>query len=79
MIWQDILIMVGCFAIGGALIPSIFSKAKPIRSTCLLSFIVVVGSFIVAFVALGLWASVGAQAFCALMWLILLFQRRKKG
>lgn len=77
MIWQDILIMVGCFVLGFALLPSILSKEKPARSTCLMSFIIL-ASFSVAFATLGLWLSLVAEVFVTVMWLVLLIQRRTK-
>lgn len=77
MIWQDVLIMVGCFILGVALIPSVISRDKPARSTCLMSGLILI-SFTVAFATLELWLSTIAEAFAALMWLILLFQKRHK-
>ncbi len=75
MFWQDVLIMVGCWILGFALIPSILSKGKPARSTCFMSSLILI-SFTIAFATLGLWLSTVAEAFVAIMWVILLFQRR---
>ena len=75
LLWQDLVLMVGCFGLGFALFPSIFSKAKPARSTCLMSAVILT-AFAVAFATLGLWLSTAAQAFCTTVWYVLLFQRR---
>ena len=75
MIWQDVVIMVGCFGLAVALLPSIFSKAKPARSTCLLSAVILT-AFTVSFGTLGLWLSTAAEAVAALCWYILLIQKR---
>jgi len=71
--WQDWVIMIGCFILGFALIPSIISEFKPAFSTCLMSTIILL-SFTFAFATLKLWLSTVAEAFACLMWLILLIQ-----
>jgi len=75
MIWQDVVIMVGCFILGFALLPSVLSKSKPARSTCLMSGVILI-AFTIAFATLQLWLSTIAEAFAAIMWFILLFQPR---
>lgn len=74
--WQDILMMVGGFILSVALIPTVISKGKPARSSCLLTG-GVLASYVVAMATLGLWLAACATALTTTMWFILLFQRRK--
>ena len=71
--WQDWVIMVGCFVLGFALLPSILSEFKPAFSTCLMSS-VILAAFTVSFATLKLWLSTTAEAFVCIMWVILLVQ-----
>ena len=75
MSWQDITIMVGCFALGFALFPSIFSKYKPARWSCALTFGVLL-VLSICFATLKLWLSMGAELFATVCWFILLVQKR---
>lgn len=75
MIWQDIVIAIGCFGLAASTIPAIRSKAKPPKLTCLL-FAMILISFAVAFLTLGLWLSMTGAFAQAIAWFILLFQRR---
>ena len=71
--WQDWVIMIGCFVLGFALLPSILSEFKPAFSTCVMS-VVILAAFTVSFATLKLWLSTVAEAFACLMWLILVVQ-----
>ena len=71
--WQDVVILVGCFVLGFALIPSIVTEFKPAFSTCLMSA-VILAAFTVSFATLKLWLPTVAEAFACLMWIILLIQ-----
>ena len=73
--WQDILIMLGGFGFSIALIPSVRGKQKPPRSSCVLTG-VILASYCIAFVTMGLWLSTLSTSLTALMWFILLFQKR---
>lgn len=77
MIWQDVLIMVGCFGFGFALLPSVFGRSKPARATCLLTS-VILASFIVAYATLGLALAAYANAFVTICWLTLLLQTQRR-
>lgn len=77
MIWQDIVIMVGCFGLGFALLPSIFSSLKPARSTCLMSTLIL-AAFTISFATLALWLSTVAEGFATICWFVLLVQKREK-
>jgi len=76
MIWQDIVLAIGLYSLGFALFPSIFGKHKPARWSCLLSAVILI-VFTFTFATLELWQTVYAEAFSALCWIILLFQRRE--
>jgi len=71
--WQDWVIMVGCFVLGFALIPSMISDFKPAFSTCAMSTAILI-SFTISFATLKLWLSTIAEGFASLMWFILLIQ-----
>lgn len=71
--WQDWVIMVGCFVLGFALIPSIVSEFKPAFSTCVMST-VILAMFTISFATLKLWLSTIAEGFACLMWFVLLVQ-----
>lgn len=79
MIWQDLLIMIGGFGFGLALIPSMRAKEKPAPTTSLLTGSILL-SFCVAYASLGLWFAFSATIIVALGWYFLLGQalRRKK-
>jgi len=71
--WQDWVIMIGCFVLGFALLPSILSEFKPAPATCLMSTLILF-AFTISFATLKLWLSTVAEAFACMMWLILLIQ-----
>ena len=71
--WQDWVIMIGCFVLGFALIPSIVTEFKPAFSTCLISSVILL-AFTISFATLKLWLSTIAETFACLMWIILLMQ-----
>lgn len=73
MIWQDIVIMLGCFVFGFALIPTILNKHKPepLTSGACTGACIALAS---AFVTLNLLLSAFAEILCGLFWFILLVQ-----
>jgi len=75
MIWQDVVIMFGCFGFALALIPSIRGKQKPERSSCLLTIILLM-AIAICFATLGLWLSMASEITAIIAWAILLFQKR---
>ncbi len=75
MIWQDVVIMVGCFGFALALIPTIRSKQKPPRSSCALTLFLLC-LLVICFATLGLWLSFASEVAGMLAWGILLFQKR---
>jgi len=75
MIWQDILMMIGGFGFAIALIPSVTGKSKPEKSSCAITGMILT-SYVVAMATLGLILSAIATWITAVMWWILLFQRR---
>ncbi len=76
MIWQDVLIMIGGFGFAIALIPAVWGRAKPPKSTCLLTATILT-SYIIAFATLGLWLAAISTSLTAMMWWILLIQKRE--
>lgn len=77
MIWQDILMMIGGFGFAIALIPTVIGKNKPAKSTCAITGGILT-SYVVAMATLGLYFSAIAVGITAVMWWVLLFQRREK-
>lgn len=77
MIWQDYVLMVGGFIFSIALLPSIFGKNKPARSTCFLTGSVLT-VYCTVYGTLGLWLALTSGVLTALCWWVLLFQRRNR-
>jgi len=75
MIWEDIVIAVGCFSLALALIPSIRKTHKPEKSSCALS-VICLTALAISFASLGLWLSVASEIAGIITWGILLFQKR---
>lgn len=75
MIWQDIVITIGCFLLALSTIPSITSNNKPPRSTCM-GFVIILIAFAVSFATIDLWLSTLGAIAQSIAWGILLFQRR---
>ena len=73
--WQDHLMMVVGYVFGFALLPSVLGKNKPERWTCLMTFMGLV-AIAVAVGSLGLWLTFIANIFTAIMWLVVLVQKR---
>ena len=73
--WQDILMMAGGFGFAIALIPSVRSTAKPIKSTCLITGAILT-CYVVAMATLGLVLSAIGTGLTAVLWWVLLFQKR---
>ncbi len=75
MIWQDVVIMLGLFGFVIALIPSIKSKSKPAKNTCMAMAAILV-AISVSLATLNLWLSFSAEMLNIAAWLILYFQKR---
>lgn len=75
MIWQEFVFFIGGFALGAALLPSVFSDAKPAWSTSALTGAVLTG-FAIAFVSLEQYLSALGVTANAVLWLVLLVQAR---
>lgn len=73
--WQDILFTCGSVLFVVALIPSLVSKSKPARATCLMTAIVNM-AFMVGDLSLGLWLTSGILVVSTTLWVILFFQGR---
>jgi len=68
--------MVGGFGFAIALVPTIISKQKPTKVTCAMTGTILT-SYVVALATLGLLLSAIATGITAIMWWILLIQRRQ--
>jgi hypothetical protein len=78
MHWQDIVLSVGQYIFVIALLPSIFSEDKPAFSSSLLTgSVLAVFSFI--YFTLGLWSSCIAAGAVSFTWLILAWQKWRRG
>lgn len=77
MSWQDLVFAVASITFSLALIPAMFSRSKPPRSTCLLTAIPL-WAFVPTEWSLGLRYATVTGAVTALFWTILLFQRRRE-
>ena len=77
MIWQDLVLTIGGFALSIALLPSITSKNKPSKYTSLFTG-TILASFTVCYATLGLIMASIATASTASLWLTLFIQKRKK-
>jgi hypothetical protein len=75
--WQDILLSVGTLILGIALIPAAFHKEKPPLATSIPTGLVLY-SFGLAYVTLGLWYAFGSVLFNATLWAILAVQKWRK-
>jgi len=76
MIWQNIVPLVGNIIFTVALVPSILSRHKPHRWTCVLTAGVLL-TYVVTFWDMNLWYWSLATLATTTAWLVLLFQRRK--
>jgi hypothetical protein len=74
--WQDQVMLVCCFVFTLALIPAVFAKEKPPHSSC---FITALGLSIFTFTtySLELYLTAIGNASTALLWWILLIQKRR--
>jgi len=73
--WQDYVMAFVGYLFAFALVPSVLGKHKPARWTCLMTFAGLV-AIATAVGSLGLWQTLVADTITALLWLILLLQRR---
>ena len=77
MIWQDLVLTIGGFALSIALLPSITSKNKPSKYTSMFTG-TILASFTVCYATLGLTMASIATASTASLWFVLLIQRLRK-
>jgi len=73
--WQDFVLMAAGFLFAPALIPIVRSKAKPPRSSCIMT-IIPLATICSIYITLELWLAAVAIGLNALMWGIILFQPR---
>ncbi len=74
MLWQDAVLAVGLVILNAALVPTVFSKAKPPLFTSLTTGTILI-IFSVSMLTLHLWFTAVMQAGNALLWLTLAAQR----
>ncbi len=78
MSWQDIVIAVCCFVFGFGLFPAVRSATqKPPRSTALITAIAQT-VLAITLATLSLWLGTAGNGLCALLWWILVFQKRQE-
>jgi len=76
IVWHELVPIVGNIIFAAALIPSIVSKQKPHRWSCVMTGGVLL-AYVITFWDMSLWYWSLATLATAIAWLILLFQRRK--
>ena len=77
MIWQDILITAGTFVLSVAMIPTLRGSQKPPIASSIPTALVL-ASFSIAFVTMGLTASCIGAAIQSIVWSTLFIQRIKQ-
>ncbi len=75
MIWQDIVMMIVGFTFSFSLLPSLMSKNKPARSTCILTASGL-AILTLCMATLGLWLTFIANLMTTIVWFGLAIQRR---
>ncbi len=73
MIWQDVVLMLGGFALAAALLPTVRGRAKPAASTSALTG-GILAVYAAIYVTLHLWMAAAATGMIALLWLVVLGQ-----
>lgn len=73
--WQDYVLMVGGFGFALALLPSVFSKSKPARSSCALTG-GILATYCIVYATLGLTWGFISTLLTTIVWGILIFQKR---
>jgi len=71
--WQDIVLTAGSMVFIIALLPSVFSAAKPAAMTSLMTG-TVLAIFAVTYTTLDLWFAAGTTAITSITWFVLLGQ-----
>ena len=77
MHWQDPVQMICGFMFAIVLIPSIRSKLKPAKSSCLMTAILLT-VLVFTFSTLGLWLTALSEVVSASVWWMLYFQQIRK-
>ena len=74
MVWQDIVISLGTFFFGLALIPSLISKDKPaFKTSVMTAFILFV--MVITYATLGLWMASAMNIIMCILWSTLAIQK----
>lgn len=76
MSWQELVLAVGSLFFTIALVPSIISKDKPALASSTITAMVLF-SFAVVYLTLGLWFAAFSVTTTAIAWTILAVQKRK--
>lgn len=76
--WQNIMLAAGGLIFSIALLPSVMSKNKPSKWTCLITG-VVLACFVVVYASQKWWYGMMSNGLTAAMWFTLLFQQLRKG
>ncbi len=77
MIWQDVVLAVGGFGFSVALLPSLFGKDKPAKSSCVATGSIL-AVFVVCYATLGLWAAAVSTFLTCVCWAILHIQQVRR-
>ncbi len=75
--WQDYVIMIGNFVFAIALMPSIFSKNKPAKTTCVMTYLML-AIFCYTFYTLNMIGSSVSSGISSALWLTLHLQQLGK-
>lgn len=77
-VWQDFVMMMGSIGFIASLLPSVFSKDKPQILTSISTAIILI-SFTICYLSMGLYLSSILTVFTAILWIILARQKYKIG
>lgn len=72
----QLVFLIGGFVLAAALLPTVFGREKPERSTCALTGTILT-AYTLAFVQMGQWLSALGVGLTALLWMVLLVQKRR--
>ena len=77
MKWQDFILTGGIIMFIIALIPSVISKNKPAKATCIITASTNL-IFAFVYITLGLWLTFSFNLITTTLWAIMIFQSRKE-
>lgn len=75
MMWQDLVFMVGTFALALMLLPTLLDTDAAVPRTTSLPTAVVVSAFVVAFASMGMWLAAAGNVLSVLFWLVIAAKR----